>query len=139
MNILHYAAQGDKINSILHLHDKELDINAKDLKKSTPLHWACYSGSDKIVQYLLAQPLIKIDEADLDGHTPLHIASAYGYSKIVKKLLLAGSDRKKCNLKNQTPLQIAKQNEFDKISRMLDDKYSLFDYLKFICNAKIKY
>jgi ankyrin repeat protein len=49
MTLLHYAAQGDKINTILYLHDSAFDINAKDLKDSTPLHWACYSGSEKTV------------------------------------------------------------------------------------------
>ncbi len=63
----------------------------------------------------------------------------YGYSKIVRKLLVAGANRVVVNNKGQTALQIAKSNEFDKITRMLDDKYSLLDYLKFICNTKIKY
>ena len=81
-----------------------------DLKRSTPLHWASYSGSEKIVEYLLAQEEIRIDEKDLDGHTPLHISVAYGYSKIVKKLLIAGADRRRKNAKGQTALEIANQN-----------------------------
>lgn len=80
-----------------------------------------------------------MDERDKDGHTPLHMAVAYGYSKIVRKLLIAGADRLITNSKGQTALQIAKSNEFDKITKMLNDKYSLLDYLKFICNAKVKY
>lgn len=80
-----------------------------------------------------------IDEEDLDGHTPLHISVAYGYSKIVKKLLIAGADRKRRDANGQTALEIAKQNEFDKIGKMLNDRYSFLDYLKFICNAKMKY
>ena len=55
MGVLHLAAQGDKINSVLYLHEMELDINLKDAKLSTPLHWAAFSGSDKIIEYLLAQ------------------------------------------------------------------------------------
>lgn len=43
------------------------------------------------------------------------------------------------DLKGQTALQIAKDNEFDKIAKMLNDDYSLLDYFKFLCNAKIKY
>lgn len=139
MTLLHFAAQGDKINSVLHLHEKDFNINAKDTKGSTPLHWASYSGSEKVVEYLLVQPGVELNERDQDGHTPLHIAVAYGYSKIVRKLLIAGADRLLTNNKGQTALQIAKSNEFDKITKMLDDKYSLLDYLKFICNAKVKY
>lgn len=49
MGMLHLAAQGDKINSVLYLHEKEEDLNLKDAKLSTPLHWAAFSGSDKII------------------------------------------------------------------------------------------
>lgn len=139
MNLLHFAAQGDKANTVLYLHDKDFAINSKDSKGSTPLHWACFSGSEKIVEYLLAQPSVLVDEVDLDGHTPLHIAVAYGYSKIVKRLLLGGANRRVRNLKGETALRIAEENEFDKIARMLDDRYSLLDYLKFLCNAKARY
>ena len=110
MSLLHFAAQGDKINTVLHLHERDIDTNGKDSKGSTPLHWACYSGSEKVVEYLLAQPGILLDEKDQDGHTPLHIAVAYGYSKIVRKLLVAGADRKATNGKGQSALQIAQSN-----------------------------
>lgn len=104
MSLLHIAAQGDKINTVLHLHDKGFDGNGKDSKGSTSLHWASYSGSEKIVEYLLAVPGIMLDEKDQDGHTPLHIAVAYGYSKIVRKLLIAGANRLLTNNKGQTAL-----------------------------------
>jgi palmitoyltransferase len=95
---------------VLHLHERDIDRNGKDSKGSTPLHWACYSGSEKVVEYLLAQPGILLEEKDQDGHTPLHIAVAYGYSKIVRKLLVAGADRKATNGKGQAALQIAQSN-----------------------------
>lgn len=110
MSLLHFAAQGDKINTVLHLHDKGFEINAKDSKGSTPLHWACYSGSEKVVEYFLVQSGVQLNERDQDGHTPLHIAVAYGYSKIVRKLLVAGADRLLINNKEQTALDIAKSN-----------------------------
>jgi palmitoyltransferase ZDHHC13/17 len=139
MSLLHFAAQGDKINTVLHLHGGGFDLNASDTKGSTPLHWAAYAGSEKVVEYLLAQPNLLLDQQDQDGHSPLHIAVAYGYSKIVRQLLVAGANRRLVNAQGQTALQIARSNEFEQISRMLDDHYSLLDYLKFACNAKARY
>ena len=44
-NILHLAARADQVKSLLTLHQKHLNINSIDLKKSTALHWAAFSGS----------------------------------------------------------------------------------------------
>jgi hypothetical protein len=41
--VYHLAAQGDKVKTFLAIQG--LDINIKDGKKSTPLHWASYIGS----------------------------------------------------------------------------------------------
>ncbi len=49
MGALHLAAQGDKVASFLYFHPLGLDINLKDAKMSTPLHWAAFSGSEQIV------------------------------------------------------------------------------------------
>lgn len=49
MGLLHLGAQGNKLNTFLHLHNKQLDLNTRDAKLSTPLHWAAYAASDKIV------------------------------------------------------------------------------------------
>jgi len=45
MTVLHLAAQGDKPATFMHLHQKKLDLNQKDEKLSTPLHWASFTGS----------------------------------------------------------------------------------------------
>ena len=44
MGVLHLAAQGDKLCSFLYMHNRKLDINIRDSKMSTPLHWAAFSG-----------------------------------------------------------------------------------------------
>lgn len=50
----HLAAQGDRVRSMLLL--RGMNINERDRKLSTPLHWAAYMGSEKVVEYLLEQP-----------------------------------------------------------------------------------
>lgn len=110
MNLLHMAAQGDKVGTFLYLHNKNFDINAQDAKKSTALHWAAFSGSDKVVEYLLAQPNIQVDLVDEEGQTPLHLSALYGHVKIVKQLLMAGANRKVVNLKGETAFKLAQDN-----------------------------
>lgn len=73
---------------------KGFKIQVEDSKGSTPLHWACYSGSESAVNALMAW------EAEIDcqdkiyGLTPLHLAVLSGNGKIVKKLLIRGANRK---------------------------------------------
>lgn len=54
LNVYHLAAQGDRVRSMLLL--RGMNINERDRKLSTPLHWAAYMGSEKVVEYLLEQP-----------------------------------------------------------------------------------
>ena len=67
-------------------------------------------GSNKVVNYLLAQPQIQIDAVDKQKQTPLHLATAYGNTQIVKKLLVKGADRDIKNKKRQTALKIARNS-----------------------------
>ena len=38
----------------MYLIKKGFDVNSKDNVNSTPLHWACYSGSGAAVSYLVS-------------------------------------------------------------------------------------
>jgi palmitoyltransferase ZDHHC13/17 len=55
INMLHLAAQGDQAYSLTYFRSvHKLDILQRDSEHSTPLHWACFSGSDVALTYLLA-------------------------------------------------------------------------------------
>lgn len=43
-NVLHLAAQGDKVETFIYF-ESLVDINCRDSKQSTPLHWASYMNS----------------------------------------------------------------------------------------------
>ena len=51
-NLLHVAAQGDQAYSLTYFRDKGISINSVDAELSTPLHWACFAGSDTAIYYL---------------------------------------------------------------------------------------
>ncbi len=51
---MHVAAQGDQPVSILILKMLGCSLDVVDNRKSTPLHWACYSQSEISLGYLVA-------------------------------------------------------------------------------------
>lgn len=54
INMLHVGAQGDQAYSLTYFRTKSLSIHERDGELSTPLHWACFAGSDTAIYYLLA-------------------------------------------------------------------------------------
>ena len=51
-----------------------MDIDIRDAKDSTPLHWACFTRSEMALNYILSlKP--NLEAKDKFGYTPLHIAS----------------------------------------------------------------
>lgn len=52
--MLHVAAQGDQAFSLTFFKSKGVPLHQRDGEYSTPLHWACFAGSDTAIYYLLA-------------------------------------------------------------------------------------
>jgi ankyrin repeat protein len=78
LNVLHMAAQGNQPASLVYFKDKYvLNIQSVDDLGSTPLHWACYTGSETSVLFLLSWN-ININAVDREGLTPLHLAVMSG-------------------------------------------------------------
>ena len=70
-NVVHIAAEKNKPTMLIHLILNEaLDIFCLDENGSTPLHWACYSGSYETVDYLLSLKA-DINAQDKEKITPL--------------------------------------------------------------------
>jgi len=45
LGMLHLASQGDKVKTFVYYRER-LDVNEPDERKSSPLHWAAFSGSE---------------------------------------------------------------------------------------------
>ena len=74
------------------LLNKGININSKDGRGNTPLHYACRYGKLGIVQLLLSKKEIKVNELDqYCVETPLHVACTSANVDLVK-ILLAHSD-----------------------------------------------
>ena len=85
LNALHLASQGNYPNIIVFLIEKYgLDINCKDNKGNTALHWAVYMNSRKAVDYLIYYN-IDTNLRDNDGETALGIAINKGNNYLINR------------------------------------------------------
>jgi len=73
-----------------------LDINSRDKRNSTPLHWAAFAGAELSISYILSWEA-DINSQDSKGLTALHLAvkssEDLGSTKGIKLLLVKGADR----------------------------------------------
>ncbi len=107
--MLHVAAQGDQAYSLTYFKEKGLDLHEKDEENSTPLHWACFAGSDTAIYYLLAWDA-DIHAKDNIGFTPLHLAvksvEHFPNTRSIKELLIKGSDRNSKDKEGRKPIDL---------------------------------
>ena len=62
--MIHIAAQGDKVNAIYYfIKNFNFDVNDRDTKESSALHWAAYLNKGA-----------NVNAQDLEKNTPLHLA-----------------------------------------------------------------
>ena len=138
--MLHVSAQGDQPVSLAYFLDKGLNINSVDLRKSTPLHWAAFSGADLTLNYVIAWGG-ELEAMDSKGLTPLHLAvKAYKdnrSSKGIKQLLIKGANRNALDYETKKPVDYipmpemgnANPKNFDplalEIRKLLRDEWSL--------------
>lgn len=106
-----------------------MNFSEKDSKGGTALHWAAFYGCEQAVNYLLAWDLGDINVQDKEGLSPLHLGCMSGNSRVVRRLLIKGADRALKDNKDKTASDIAKENDFNNIDKMLKEKNSFFvDY-----------
>lgn len=102
---LHHAAGFGPMANLELLIDKGADVNAKNRRGSTPLHWAIHD-EDK-VRLLLARGA-DVNARQVQGRTPLYLAAMLGDSVPILRLLLAkGADPNLAAINGQTPLMMA--------------------------------
>ena len=99
---------------IIFINKYNISINEVDQKRSTPLHWAVFEGSEIAMTYLISWGA-EIDAQDDDGYTPLHLAIDYAEkeqnTRLVKILLLKGADRHAKNNEGKEPAEMVKDSD----------------------------
>lgn len=109
-NIVHIAAQGDQVAAIYYFLSKYyFNINEKDSRESTALHWAAYLYKEVSLSFLIAWGA-DIHSLDSDQNTPLHLAVQSSCenddTRCTKILLLKGADRNKRNSEGKRPIEV---------------------------------
>jgi ankyrin repeat protein len=95
----------------------------------TPLHYACYFGSRKVIDFLLDLGA-NINSTDQENNTSLHYAINSGCTKTVKKMLIRGANKNTKNQEGKTPYDVAKQMNNQEMANILKKKNF---FQKFLC------
>ena len=136
-NVVHLSSEGNEPSMMIYfLNNHGLDVYTGDENGSSPLHWACYSGAEESVNFLIGLNC-NINAVDKEKLTPLHLATLYNRENIVIKLLQNGADKSLKNSKGELPIDIARKKNFHSIVNILEDKdynplYSLDPPLTYI-------
>ena len=101
----------------------KVDINAKDYRGSTPLHWACYSHSEIALTYLLAwEPNLNLQ--DHEGQTPLHLAvrsvETMQTTRLVRFVMLRGAERDIKDKNGKIPIELTNTVTEDNLRQELE-------------------
>jgi len=109
INLLHVGAQGDQAYSLTYFKN-HINLNDTDDEKSSPLHWACFSGSDTAIYFLLAWAE-NVNSQDNMGYTPLHLAvrsaEHFPTTRSIKELLIKGADKNLRDIGGKRPVDLA--------------------------------
>ncbi len=98
--------EGTKEEAVIREALRVIDINCRDAEGFTPLHHACCSGSQELVQFLLSEKEVDFSVQDEKGNTPLHIAARLGFAAIISLLREAGADMEAPNAEQITPMHL---------------------------------
>jgi len=102
---LHHAAGYGPLANVELLINKGADVNAKNRRRSTPLHWAIH---DEAKVRLLLSKGAEVNTRQAQGRTPLFLAAMLGDSVPTMRLLFArGADPNLASANGQTPLMMA--------------------------------
>lgn len=118
---LHHAAGFGTLDAITKLLDAGADVNAKNRRGSTPLHWAVYDESK--VRLLLSRGA-SINAKQVEGRTPVFLAASFANSHTVLRVLLErGADANVATANGQTPLMAAaRRGDIEALRLLLDAK-----------------
>jgi ankyrin repeat protein/mono/diheme cytochrome c family protein len=102
---LHHAAGYGPVGNLELLIANGADVNAKNSRSSTPLHWAIHDEAK--VRLLLAKGA-NVNTKQAQGRTPLSLAAMLGKSGPTMRLLFtSGADPNLASVNGQTPLMMA--------------------------------
>ena len=83
---MHISIKADQVNILVFLKEKlKLSFDATDKKGSTPLHHACFLGSEYCLNVMLSW-IDDVNNKNDEGNTPLHFLVFSGKIIFNKKI-----------------------------------------------------
>lgn len=122
--LLHHAAGFGAPDTMSWLLDSGVDVNAKNRRGATPLHWAIHDEAK--VRLLLSRGAL-VHGRQVEGRTPIYQAALLGDGLAIVRLLLEhGADPNLAIANGRTPLMAAAgRGDADAIRLLLDAKATI--------------
>jgi ankyrin repeat protein/mono/diheme cytochrome c family protein len=119
--LLHHAAAFGTIETLTYLLAAGAEVNVKNRRGSTPLHWAIH---DEAKVRLLLSRGAAVNVRQVEGRTPLYQAASLGHAtEIVRLLLTKGADPNLALSNGRTPLMAAAgRGDVEAMRLLLDAK-----------------
>ena len=115
----------DPIEIVKLLHERDVDINAKDLSGSTALHIAAMNGHKDSLEYLISNDA-KIDAQDTNNDTPLHLAFKRDRKQCID-ILMQCANRTLKNMQGRLPMDEAHGKSLALVSSKKYNKDEMWD------------
>ena len=123
MNPLLQAALQGNADIVKALLEAGADIKIVDFAmKSTPGHKAGYMGHPDVMKLLIKYGLDINAQGPYNGYTALHDAIWHHHSETVKVLVDSGTNLNLKTNNGKTPLELAKEFEFNDVVKIIGDK-----------------
>lgn len=94
------------------------DVDPRDQRGQTPLHYAAQRGYKRIAELLIAGGA-EVDAEDDISETPLHHAIRWGYKDVVELLIANGADVNLMTRHGLNALKIAEEKDYHGLARLL--------------------
>lgn len=122
LNLLHIACLSGNTIVVVYLIEKmNFDINEKDNRGTTPIHWAVYANNEQSVEYLIKKGA-KLNVEDKSGITPLHMALMNSKTTVLGALLFNGAEENKLDGHSRSCIQYAKAMDIKQFFDLVKEK-----------------
>ena len=119
---LHIACTEGFLDTVKVLIEHKAQVENKNEDEKTPFHLAAENGHVDVVDFILKENKNTMSDCDEDGNTALHLAASSKMTNTLERLIDNGSDVRRRNNRDWTPLDCAAAaGAYNCAQKLLDD------------------